>query len=223
MEQAKELVARSIHMRSPRAKGRFIAINTAAISASLIESELFGHVKSAFTGADRDREGVFRRADKGTLFLDEIGDMPAPIPTRLLRVLQEGIVQPVGSEKAHDVDVRVVSATHQELEQYMADKLFRQDLCYRLKGIELLVPPLRHRQEDIVLLANSFLDAGMSFSPDAISAMLNGKWPGNVREIKQRVQAAVALCESKVLPSTDLDLALLVQESPTDTFSEYDN
>jgi len=121
------------------------------------------------------------------------------------------------------VDVRVVSATHQKLEQYMADKLFRQDLCYRLKGIELLVPPLRHRQEDIVLLANSFLDAGMSFSPDAISAMLNGKWPGNVREIKQRVQAAVALCESKVLPSTDLDLALLVQESPTDTFSEYDN
>lgn len=216
----KELVARSIHARSPRAKGPFVAINTAAISASLIESELFGHVKGAFTGADRDREGVFRLADKGTLFLDEIGDMPAPIQTRLLRVLQEGIVQPVGSEKSHCVDVRVISATHQELEQSIADKLFRQDLYYRLKGIELLVPPLRHRQEDILLLANRFLDEGMSFSPDAISAMLHGKWPGNVRELKQRVQAAAALCDSNVLSAADLGLAAM-NEPHSEAFSEY--
>ncbi len=217
----KELIARSIHSRSPRAKGPFIAINTAAIAASLIESELFGHIKGAFTGADRDREGVFRLADKGTLFLDEIGDMPAPIQTRLLRVLQEGIVQPVGSEKAYSVDVRIVSATHQELEQSITDKLFRQDLYYRLKGIELLVPPLRHRQEDIVLLANSFLSEDMSFSADAISALLNGKWPGNVRELKQRVQAAAALGDSKILCATDLGLAAPVQEFPTDAFAEY--
>ena len=217
----KELVARSIHARSPRANGPFVAINTAAISASLIESELFGHVKGSFTGADRDREGVFRLADKGTLFLDEIGDMPISVQTRLLRVLQEGIVQPVGSEKSHSVDVRVVSATHQELEQSIADKLFRQDLYFRLKGIELLIPPLRHRNEDIVLLANSFLDAGMVFSTAAISAMLNSKWPGNVRELKQRVQAASALSDSNVLSEADLGLATVVQDSQHDTFSEY--
>ncbi len=217
----KELIARSIHARSPRAKGPFIAINTAAIAASLIESELFGHIKGAFTGADRDREGVFRLADKGTLFLDEIGDMPAPIQTRLLRVLQEGIVQPVGSEKAYFVDVRIVSATHQELEQSIADKLFRQDLYYRLKGIELLVPPLRHRQEDIVLLANSFLNEGMSFSSEAISALLNCKWPGNVRELKQRVQAAAALGDSEILCATDLGLVSAVHESAPEAFAEY--
>jgi DNA-binding NtrC family response regulator len=217
----KELVARSIHARSPRAKGPFIAINTAAIAASLIESELFGHIKGAFTGADRDREGVFRLADKGTLFLDEIGDMPAPIQTRLLRVLQEGIVQPVGSERAYEVDVRIVSATHHELEQSIADKLFRQDLYYRLKGIELLVPPLRHRQEDIILLANSFLNEGMSFSSDAIVALLNCKWPGNVRELKQRVQAAAALGDSEILCASDLGFAPKVPELPTEPFAEY--
>ena len=198
-----------------------VAINTAAISTSLIESELFGHVKGAFTGADRDREGVFRQAHRGTLFLDEIGDMPAPIQTRLLRVLQEGIVQPVGSEKAYSVDVRVISATHQELEQSIADKIFRQDLYYRLKGIELAIPPLRQRQEDIPLLANSFLDAEMSFSQDALSALINAKWPGNVRELKQTVQAAAALSESQTISAVDLGLRSCRVETDESSFAEY--
>ena len=217
----KELVARSLHHRSPRSSEAFVAINTAAISTSLIESELFGHVKGAFTGADRDREGVFRQAHRGTLFLDEIGDMPAPIQTRLLRVLQEGIVQPVGSEKAYSVDVRVISATHQELEQSIVDKIFRQDLYYRLKGIELAIPPLRQRQEDIPLLANSFLDAEMSFSHDALLALLNAKWPGNVRELKQTVQAAAALSESHTISAVDLGLRTSRLETDGSSFAEY--
>ncbi|MGN6544270.1 MAG: sigma-54-dependent transcriptional regulator, partial [Aureliella sp.] len=145
----KELVAQELHARSTRSSGPFIAVNTAAIAESLVESELFGHVKGAFTGAERPREGVFRQADGGTLFLDEIGDMPLNVQTRLLRVLQEGLVQPVGSEETIRVDVRVISATHQDLEQAIADKLFRQDLYFRLRGIELSIPPLRARREDI--------------------------------------------------------------------------
>lgn len=217
----KELVARSIHQRSPRASGPFVAINTAAISPSLIESELFGHVKGAFTGADREREGVFRLADGGTLFLDEIGDMPASIQTRLLRVLQEGKVQPVGSEKVFAVDVRVISATHQDLNQSIADKQFRQDLYFRLKGIELLIPPLRHRPEDILILADSFLDEETVLSSDAVSALLNDKWPGNVRELKQRVQAAAAMSDSKTITSADLGFKGTQEQSDHNEFLEY--
>ena len=217
----KELVARSIHLRSQRASGPFVAINTAAISPSLIESELFGHVKGAFTGADRDREGVFRMADGGTLFLDEIGDMPAPIQTRLLRVLQEGQVQPVGSEKVFEVDVRVVSATHQDINQSIADKQFRQDLYFRLKGIELQIPPLRHRPEDILLLASRFLDEETVLSNDAISALQNDKWPGNVRELKQKVQAAAAMSDSKTITSSDLGLKVTLEQSDHNEFLKY--
>jgi DNA-binding NtrC family response regulator len=217
----KELVARSIHARSDRASKPFVAVNTAAISSSLIESELFGHVKGSFTGADRDREGVFRLAHGGTLFLDEIGDMPPAIQTRLLRVLQEGQVQPVGSERTYTVDVRVVSATHQDLEQSIADKLFRQDLYYRLKGIELFVPPLRHRQEDIVLLAHSFLDLDFVLSSDAVSALLTCKWPGNVRELKQRVQAAAAMSESKLISAQDLGLVSREEAAVDASFADY--
>ncbi len=171
----KELVARELHARSDRKRGPFVAVNTAAISSSLIESELFGHVKGAFTGADRPREGVFRQADGGTLFLDEIGDMPTAVQTRLLRVLQESVVQPVGTEELVKVNVRVVSATHQDLESAIEAKTFRQDLYYRLRGIELLIPPLRQRQEDILLLASSFA-GDCRFDRRAIAAMV--EYPG---------------------------------------------
>ena len=214
----KELIARELHQRSSRASGPFVAVNTAAISASLIESELFGHVKGAFTGADRAREGVFRRADGGTLFLDEIGDMPASVQTRLLRVLQENVVQPVGSEEGIKVDVRIISATHQDLESAMAQKSFRQDLYFRLRGIELHVPPLRDRREDIALLAQSFLGADRSFRDGAIQAMMSHLWPGNVRELQQCIASAKVLSDSDRISASDLGLqsaALLTDISGT--------
>lgn len=217
----KELVAQSIHARSPRAKRSFVAINTAAIPENLIESELFGHVKGAFTGADSDRDGVFRRAHHGTLFLDEIGDMPPRIQTRLLRVIQEGIVQPVGSEKDYKVDVRVISATHQDITQCITDKLFREDLYYRLRGIELQIPPLRQRQEDILLIANHFLPEDMSFTGEAVMALIQHPWPGNVRELIQRVKAAGAMCESKSIGPEDLGLCPVREDDTHEDFAEY--
>lgn len=217
----KELVARELHERSQRSQRPFVAVNTAAISATLIESELFGHVKGAFTGAERPREGIFRQADGGTLFLDEIGDMPASVQTRLLRVLQEAVVQPVGSEHAIAVDVRVLSATHQDLEAAIEQKTFRQDLYFRLRGIELLLPPLRSRQEDILLLANEFLGNHHSFDRAAVSALVSHSWPGNVRELKQRVEAAVAMSESKRIKAADLGLAQPAFRQPADCFETY--
>lgn len=220
----KELVARELHQNSPRASGPFIAVNTAAIAESLVESELFGHSRGAFTGADRAREGVFRQADGGTLFLDEIGDMPATVQTRLLRVLQEGLVQPVGSEEVIRVDVRVVSATHQDLEQAITDKLFRQDLYFRLRGIELSIPPLRLRREDILPLAVSFLGAEHSLTPAATSALVAHQWSGNVRELKQRIESAVAMCESKSIDVRDLGLVHdEAQPQGSDPFEAYYN
>ncbi len=216
----KELVARELHARSDRKRGPFIAVNTAAISSSLIESELFGHVKGAFTGADRAREGVFRQADGGTLFLDEIGDMPTAVQTRLLRVLQESVVQPVGSEELVRVNVRVVSATHQDLETAIEIKTFRQDLYYRLRGIELTIPPLRQRQEDILLLASSFA-GDCRFDRRAISAMVEYPWPGNVRELKQRVESAAAMCDSQLLTLGDLGLVATEPSQSTDAFERY--
>ncbi len=217
----KELVARELHARSDRAAGCFIAVNTAAIAESLIESELFGHVKGAFTGADRAREGVFRQADGGTLFLDEIGDMPPAVQTRLLRVLQENVVQPVGSEELIAVDVRVVSATHQNLEEAIVEKNFRQDLYYRLRGIELSIPPLRCRQEDILLLANEFLGSDHAFSSDAVKCLLQHSWPGNVRELKQRMLSAVAMAETERILPGDLGLAIQKHAESTDNFERY--
>lgn len=202
----KELVARELHRSSERADGPFIAVNTAAIAETLVESELFGHVRGAFTGADRDREGVFRQADGGTLFLDEIGDMPAGVQTRLLRVLQESVVQPVGTEQTIKIDVRIISATHQDLQQSIEDKVFRQDLYFRLKGIELFIPALRTRQEDILLLANSFVDGSLTLSRDAVAALVQHNWPGNVRELRQMIHAASALCDDGVIHASDLGL-----------------
>ena len=217
----KELVARELHQRSDRLQKSMVAVNTAAIAESLIESELFGHVKGAFTGADRPREGVFRQADGGTLFLDEIGDMPIAVQTRLLRVLQESILQPVGSEQSIAVDVRVISATHQDLEQAIADKAFRQDLYFRLKGIELVIPPLRSRREDILLLASEFVGEDRQFSNDAIAALLEHSWPGNVRELKQRVLSAVAMSETEWINRSDLGFAPTVSLAAGPTFERY--
>jgi DNA-binding NtrC family response regulator len=217
----KELIARELHQRSPRASKPFVAVNTAAVSENLVESELFGHVKGAFTGADRAREGVFRRADGGTLFLDEIGDMPASVQTRLLRVLQEGIVQPVGSEDGIRVNVRIISATHQDLEQAITDKAFRHDLYFRLKGIELTVPPLRDRQEDILLLANSFLPSDRAFSQCAVAALMAHRWPGNVRELQQMIASAAALGEEEKINARDLGLAAASPSSPSFSWEPY--
>jgi DNA-binding NtrC family response regulator len=217
----KELVARELHDRSERANGPFVAVNTASIAESLIESELFGHVKGAFTGAERPREGVFRKAHKGTLFLDEIGDMPTAVQTRLLRVLQEGIVQPVGSEDGVQVDVRIISATHQDLEQQIVEKLFRQDLYFRLRGIELMLPALRHRNEDILLLANRMLDDQHEFSKAAIAAMLTHPWPGNVRELKQRVESSIAMSDDEIISPLDLGLSEVLPNVDTATFQAY--
>jgi DNA-binding NtrC family response regulator len=217
----KELIARELHRLSDRSKGPFIAVNTAAISEHLIESELFGHIKGAFTGADRNREGVFRKAAGGTLFLDEIGDMPAPVQTRLLRVLQEQTLTPVGSEEEIAVDVRVVSATHQELESAIEEKRFRADLYYRLKGIELRLPPLRTRREDIVLLAHRFAGSQIEFDQECVAAMLQFPWPGNVRELKQRVESAVAMATSSRLTPADLGLIAQSKESAGLEFDAY--
>ncbi|MGE0756368.1 MAG: sigma-54-dependent transcriptional regulator [Pirellulaceae bacterium] len=209
----KELIAREIHRLSPRAAGPFVAVNTAAIAESLAESELFGHVRGAFTGATADRCGVFEQAQGGTLFLDEIGDMPLPAQTKILRALQERTIQPVGAVRPVSVDVRVVTATHQDLEQAIAERRFRQDLYYRIQGVELHVPPLRQRPEDILLLAGYFLEQlGGSLRPvpqldrSAADRLLSYPWPGNVRELKQAITTAASMTEGMTIRAHDLPL-----------------
>ena len=223
----KELIAREIHRLSPRADGPFVAVNTAAIAESLAESELFGHVRGAFTGAEADRKGVFEQADGGTLFLDEIGDMPPPAQTKILRALQERTIQPVGSTKSIKVDVRVVTATHQDLEQAIADHGFRQDLYYRIKGVELHVPPLRRRREDIILLAKFFLDrisdklpTSPRFDTRAVDQMLAYAWPGNVRELEHAVSAAAAMATDGVIHAGDLPMLRTSEVTSTDAFAD---
>ena len=214
----KELIARELHRISDRATGPFVAVNTAAIAESLTESELFGHIKGAFTGADADRLGCFRQADGGTLFLDEIGDMPIAAQTKILRAIQERVIQPVGSSKTLPVDVRIISATHQDLEAAIPDGRFRQDLYFRVRGIELRVPPLRSRREDVVLLANYFLERNFAcdliptFAADVIDSLLAHAWPGNVRELEQTIVAAAAMCQDQVIRGPDLPLPK--RESP---------
>ncbi|MBL8818863.1 MAG: sigma-54-dependent Fis family transcriptional regulator [Planctomyces sp.] len=217
----KELVARELHNMSSRRNGPFIAVNTAAIADSLSESELFGHVRGAFTGADRAREGVFKAASGGTLFLDEIGDMSASVQTRLLRVLQEGLIQPVGATDPVRVDVRIISATHQDLEQAIVDRAFRQDLYFRLKGIELHLPPLRSRQEDILLLARTFLGGERYLSAEAVTALLQYAFPGNVRELKQMMQAAAAMTEPGEVTPLDLGLGVAARHENPTIFAPY--
>ena len=215
----KELVARRIHQLSRVAQGPFVALNCAAIPESLLESELFGHRKGAFTGADRDRSGRFKEAHGGTLFLDEIGDMPHSAQAKLLRVLQEKRVEPVGGGTAVQVDVRVLSATHRDLEGLCQDSHFRQDLYYRLRVVELSLPPLRERGDDIVLLAGDLLQqsSGKSYtlSPECTAALLAYPWPGNVRELKNAMERAAIFCRDQHIESTDLPAELRSPGTPS--------
>lgn len=209
----KELVARSIHLDSQRANQALICINCAAIPETLIESELFGHEKGAFTGAASQRDGLVVSADKGTLFLDEIGELPLEAQARLLRVLQEGEVRPVGSTTTQKVDIRLIAATHRDLQDRCSQGLFREDLFFRLNVIKLHVPPLRERGDDMIILAESLIErycAGndkptLHLSTQARQAVLHYPWPGNVRELENTMQRAVILCEDPL----EIDPSLL--------------
>jgi DNA-binding NtrC family response regulator len=201
----KELVARRIHDLSERARGPFVALNCAAIPDTLVESELFGHRRGAFTGADRDRPGKFRQADGGTLFLDEVGDMALAAQAKLLRVLQEGIVEPLGGGDPVHVDVRVLAATHRNLKALSAEGRFRDDLLFRLRVVEIELPPLRDRGGDVLLLARAFLAGSpRKLSPEAERALLAYPWPGNVRELANAVERATIFCRGEVIQPEDL-------------------
>jgi len=212
----KELLARAIHRAGPRADKPFIALNCSAIPESLFESELFGHVKGSFTGATRDHPGMFRAAEGGTLFLDEIGDMPMGFQVKLLRALQERSVRAVGATTDIPIDVRIISATHQDLDKARQANTFREDLYYRLNVVTLDLPPLSERREDISLLANHFLHAfpdaarkGITgFSPEAMESMLTAPWPGNVRQLYNVVEQAVALSTTTLIPVSLIQRAL---------------
>ncbi|HNY45530.1 MAG TPA: sigma 54-interacting transcriptional regulator [Casimicrobium sp.] len=229
----KELLARAIHTASSRASKPFMAINCAAIPEQLLESELFGYAKGAFTGAATAQQGLFQAANGGTLFLDEIGDMPLSLQAKLLRVLQESAVRPVGSTQTVSVDVRIVSATHRNLDQMRADRTFREDLFYRLNVVALKLPSLGERREDIPLLASHFLKKIAAryrkpvptLAPDALAALVSAPWPGNVRQLENMLEQAVALSTTHVIPlslvrnSLDDDSAPLVSfESARKTF-----
>ncbi len=214
----KELVARQIHKQSPRNDQPFIAVNCGAIPHELVESEFFGHKKGSFTGAHSDKEGLFQAAEGGTLFLDEVGDLPAALQVKLLRAIQEKKIRPVGGYQEISTDVRILSATHQDLAKMVQEGHFRQDLFYRINVIELIVPPLRERREDIPKLAQHFLEniTGKSGLPkpklsnDAITALKQYLFPGNVRELENILERAIALFDGDIIESTDLNLPDLV-------------
>jgi transcriptional regulator with GAF, ATPase, and Fis domain len=210
----KELIARELHRRSGRKNGPFIAINCGAIPENLLESELFGHVKGAFTGAVATRIGRFQAANGGTLFLDEVGDMPAPLQVKLLRALQDRTVIKVGDTRQETIDIRVVAATNKSLDEEMRANRFREDLYYRINVVALHLPALRERGEDAVLLARWFLARSVrelgskekSFSKQAIAAIKNYRWPGNIRQLENRIKKAVVLAEGEKITPDDLDL-----------------
>ncbi len=224
----KELLAQAIHRASDRHDQPFIALNCGALPEQLLESELFGHVKGSFTGAMKDHLGLFRAAEGGTLFLDEIGDMPVALQVKLLRVLQERQVRPVGSTTSHPVDVRVISATHRDLDHEMQVGNFRQDLYYRLNVVNIVLPPLSERREDIALLAQQFLrDSAKgskgdvsAFSPIAMSLLISAPWPGNVRQLENVVQQTVALSHSKVISAALVRDALAHESDVLPSFKD---
>ena len=203
----KELLARAIHRASPRRDHPFIAINCGAIPENLLESELFGHAKGAFTGAVAEHAGLFRQADKGTLFLDEIGDMPLHLQVKLLRALQERQIRPVGSSKTYDIDVRIISATHRDIKLAMQEGQFREDLYYRLNVVNLHLPALKERAEDIPLIARYLLKQSAErhnvdvsrFADDAMQLLSTAPWPGNVRQLVNVVEQCVALTHTPVV------------------------
>ena len=212
----KELLAQAIHRASPRAGKPFVAVNCGAIPEALLESELFGHVKGAFTGAVNNHRGLFQAADGGSLFLDEIGDMPLPLQVKLLRVLQERSVRPVGASQAIPIDVRLLSATHRDLETALTEGQFREDLYYRLNVVSLYLPTLSERREDVPLLANHFLARLADkyqkplngFAPDALEALATAPWPGNVRQLYNVVEQVSALATSTLIPLSLVQRAL---------------
>lgn len=212
----KELLASALQASSPRAGQAYVAINCSAIPAELLESELFGHVKGAFTGATRDNKGLFASADGGTVFLDEIGDMPAPLQVKLLRVLQEQKIRPVGSHQDISINVRVLSATHQNVEEAISDGRFREDLYYRLNVASLSLPALRERRADVQLLAKHFLENiaqrsnndAKKFSPAALAALMSYDWPGNIRQLNNIVEQLAALSPAAIIGEAQVQSAL---------------
>ena len=224
----KEVLAQAIHRASPRAKKPFIAINCGALPEQLLESELFGHAKGAFTGAVSSREGLFQAAEGGTLFLDEIGDMPMALQVKLLRVLQERKVRPLGSNRDIDIDVRILSATHRDLPKAMERNEFREDLYYRLNVVNLRIPTLCERAEDIPDLANHLLRESAkrhkpfvrSFSTDAMKCLMTASWPGNVRQLVNVIEQCVALTTAPVISEALVTQALQGENTALPTFAE---
>jgi len=210
----KEVLARALHRLSPRGGHRFVAINCAAIPENLLESELFGHEKGAFTGAVKQTHGKIEQANQGTLFLDEIGDIPLTLQVKLLRFLQERVVERVGGRQEIPVDIRLVCATHQDLEELIAQGRFREDLYYRISELVVRIPPLRERDGDAALLAHTFLatfakSLGKSvkgFTPDGLNAISSYEWPGNVRELENRIKRAIIMAEGNRITAANLDL-----------------
>ncbi|HPV33213.1 MAG TPA: sigma 54-interacting transcriptional regulator, partial [Methylotenera sp.] len=222
----KELLAQSIHHASPRREHPFVAINCAAIPEALLESELFGHKKGAFTGATRDHQGLFQTADGGTLFLDEIGDMPMSIQAKLLRALQERMIRPVGASTQAPINVRVICATHKNLILEMQEHRFREDLYYRINVVSLEIPPLAKRREDIPLLANHFLAVLNKkyhkningFAPEAFELLISAPWPGNVRQLQNIMEQVVVLSTTPIITSGLVERALQDNISSIITF-----
>ncbi len=227
----KELNARAIHHNSRRRKNRMVALNCAGLSESILEDELFGHVKGAYTGAASDREGRFEHADGGTLFMDEIGDMPSPMQAKLLRVLENGEVVRLGSNEPVKVDVRLISATNRKLDEMVADKQFREDLFFRIKGVNLTLPPLRERREDIPLLIHYFVKEFAEkyhkelegVSPEAQQILISYGWPGNVRQLRTAIENMVVLSPGNVLGPETLPVEIRPAGVGADTAGGINN
>lgn len=224
----KERVARAIHAGGPRASLPFVALNTSAIPEQLLESEVFGHVRGAFTGATQSRQGLLMEAHGGTMLLDEIGDMPLILQPKLLRVLQFGESRAVGSDRIAQVNVRVIAATHRDLEALVREGRFREDLHYRLNVIPILVPPLRNRRADILPLATRFLQEArdrtpespvISISDEAMHVLIEAAWPGNVRELESAIERVVVLGREQVITVGDLAFLRFTPPEPTSSFS----
>ena len=219
----KEMVAHALYALSNRSQRPFVAINCGAIPENLLESELFGHEKGAFTGAVKRKIGKFKYADRGTIFLDEIGELPFHLQVKILRVLQEGTIEPLGTPETISINVRVIASTNVNLKQAVDEGRFREDLYYRLNVVPIRVPPLRDRPEDVLLLAHHFLQeelqrlhrSQVTFSPAAVAALTSHSWPGNVRELQNRVRRALSIDSDKVISPSDLDLEESCEEDET--------